>query len=325
CGFDYSFITAACSKIDAPHVFIENGKCTVEPTLWYEKRSEKRDDSARTGFADPDFPFRDVDTVFVQQAAKFIAENRDRPFFLYLPLSAPHAPFWPPAYAKGKTHSLRGDLVHVVDHCVGQIDAALREHGLAENTIVIFASDNGPREDGGGHDPSGPYRGLKSHIWEGGHRIPLVVRWPGTTRPNSKTAQPVELNDLYATFAHMLGASLEDNAAPDSFDMLPILRGEPQAGNIRPFMIHHSVYGVFSIRRENWKLILGTKGSGGWVTPGDATVRRSVDHPDTIGQLYDMDEDPYETTDLYEAKPEIVRALTDMLEGFKRSGRSVER
>jgi len=132
CGFDYSFITAACAKIDAPHVFIENGSCTVAPTRWYDVRGKGRDNSARTGFAAPDFPFRDVDRVFVEKSVAFIAANKDQPFFLYLPLSAPHAPFWPADFAEEKTHSKRGDLVWQVDWCVGQIDACLQEHGLAE-------------------------------------------------------------------------------------------------------------------------------------------------------------------------------------------------
>ena len=324
CGFDYSFITAGCSKIDVPHVFIENGKCVVEPTRWYDERGKGKDNSARTGFADPDFPFADVDKIYVERSVKFITENKDRPFFLYLPLSAPHAPFWPADFAEGKTHSRRGDLVWQVDWCVGQIDATLQKLGLASNTILIFASDNGPREGRGGHDPSGPYRGLKTHTWEGGHRIPLIVRCTGTVKAGTKTDQLIELNDWFATFADMLGTSLTDEAAPDSIDMLRIVTGGDSGEPLRTHTIHHSNFGVFAIRHENWKLILGTKGSGGWVTPGDKSVKTTIPH-NTVGQLYDMADDPYETADLYEDKPEIVKALTDKLERFKSEGRSVAR
>jgi len=322
CGFDYSFITAACSKIDAPHVFIENGKCTVEPTLWYDLRGKGKDNTARAGFTAPDFPFKDVDKVFVEQSVKFITDNKDGPFFLYLPLSAPHAPFWPADFAAGKTHSRRGDLVWQVDWCVGQIEETLRKLGLVENTILIFTSDNGPREGRGGHDPSGPYRGLKTHTWEGGHRIPLVVRWPGVVKPNTKTDQLIELNDLFATFANMLGAPLTGTAGPDSINMHRILKGDEPGRMLRTHTVHHSNFGVFAIRHENWKLILGTKGSGGWVTPGDKTVKTSIPHNET-GQLYGMAKDPYETTDLYEQRPDIVRTITAILDGFKESGRSV--
>lgn len=324
CGFDYSFITAGCSKIDVPHVFIENGKCTVPPTQWYKVRGKGKDNSARVGFSDPNFPFKDVDKVFVEQSVKFISENKDKPFFLYLPLSAPHAPFWPADFAEGKTHSKRGDLVWQVDWCVGQIEAALRKHGLAENTILVFASDNGPRQGKGGHDPSGPYRGLKTHTWEGGHRIPLIVRWPGAIKPDTKTDQLIELNDLFATFSNMLGAPLTGQTGPDSINMLPVFKGQASGKHLRTHTIHHSNFGVFAIRQENWKLILGTKGSGGWVTPGDKSVKQTIPHNET-GQLYDMAKDPYETTDLYEKRPDIVKELTAMLDGFKESGRSVKR
>jgi len=267
CGFDYSFLTAGCSKIDVPHVFIENGKCVVDPTEWYKLRGKGKNNTARAGFADPDFPFRDVDKVYSEKSVKFITENKDRPFLLYLPLSAPHAPFWPADFAEGKTHSLRGDLVWQVDWCVGQVEAALQKLGLADNTILIFTSDNGPREGKGGHDPSGPYHGLKTHTWEGGHRIPLVVRWPGVVKAGTRTNQLIELNDLFSTFGNLLGAPLTGEAGPDSIDMLSIFKGGNPDPMLRTHTIHHSNFGVFAVRHENWKLILGTKGSGGWVTP----------------------------------------------------------
>jgi len=324
CGFDYSFVTGGCSKIDPPHVFIENGKCTVEPTEWYKVRGKGKDNSARTGFADPNFPFKDVDKIYTEKAIEFITANKAGHFFVYLPLSAPHAPFWPADFAKGKTHSKRGDLVWQADWCVGQVEAALQKLDLAENTILIFTSDNGPREGKGGHDPSGPYRGLKTHTWEGGHRIPLVVHWPGVVKPNAKSDQLIELNDLFASFATMLSKPLSGKAGPDSIDMLTVIKGQTPQKPLRTHTIHHSNFGVFAIRHENWKLILGTKGSGGWVTPGDKSVKQSIPHNET-GQLYDIAKDPYETTDLYEQKPEVVKAITKLLDGFKESGRSVKR
>ncbi len=323
-GFDESFITAACSKIDAPHVFIENGKCTVPPTHFYKLRGKGKDNSARAGFADPNFPFKNVDKIFVEKSEAFIAANKDKPFFLYLPLSAPHAPFWPADFAAGKTHSKRGDLVWQVDWCVGRIEAALAKHGLTDNTILIFTSDNGPREGRGGHDPSGPYRGLKTHTWEGGHRVPLIVRWPGVVKVGGRCDQLIELTDLYATFATMLGKPLTGATGPDSVDMLSIVKGTAPPQPLRTHTVHHSNHGVFAIRHGYWKLILGTKGSGGWVTPGDKSVKRTIPH-NTVGQLYNISKDPYETNDLYEAMPEKVKEITAVLEGFKSSGRSVKR
>jgi arylsulfatase A-like enzyme len=268
------------------------------------------------------------DRVFVQRALEFIdrqAEDRPgQPFLLYLTPAAPHRPCMPPEFAKGKSQAgPRGDMVWVVDWMVGQILEALDRHALADNTLVVVTSDNGAQMcdvDGltYGHKSCGELHGYKADIWDGGHREPFIVRWPGVIQPGSACHETICLGDLLATLADILGADLPPNAAEDSYSFLPLLRQDETWGP-RPPVIHHSWTGMFAIRDGRWKCIFGL-GSGGFSPPqhGYSTL------PDAPkGQLYDMADDWREQFNLWNKHPRVVERLEELLEGYKATGRSV--
>jgi len=321
-GFDYSFITAACSTVDSPYVFIENGRCTAQPTAQMVKTGPVSKFGSRPGPMVPGWSNEDVDPTYVEKTREFLRRHqqshKDSPFFIYLPLSAPHAPWLPPDFIKGRSkEGPRGDLVVLVDWCVGQVVEALDSLKLRDNTLLIVTSDNGPRIGKQGHKSSGPYRGYKSHVWEGGHRIPFIARWPGRIKPDTTCDELICLMDLLATCAAVVGTTLPDNAGQDSYNILPALLGQKLQEPVRDAIVHHSSKGVFAIRQGSWKLILETKGSGGWVAP-----RGGDPKPGTPGQLYNLADDPYETNDLWDKRPEIVGQLIRLLERYKREGRS---
>ncbi len=322
-GFDSTFYTAACSTIDGPFAFIQNRRLTALPDEMIEvDRSKHPDFRPRPGWVAPDYDIETVDVRFTRHAINLmdlsIKKHAGTPFFLYLALSAPHAPWLPPEMVQGKSDAgPRGDQVVLVDWCVGQIMKFLKEHGLADSTLVIFTSDNGPRHGINGHKSAGDLRGYKSHIWEGGHRVPFIARWPERVPKGKTTGQPLCLTDMFATFAALLNVDVPEGAAPDSFNLLPAFLGTAPEKPIRPHLIHHSENGTFSIRKGEWKLILNNKTSGGWVKPSGKPPK-----PGTPGQLYNIETDPYETDDVFEQHPEVVKKLTALLEKFKSQGRS---
>jgi arylsulfatase A-like enzyme len=227
-----------------------------------------------------------------------------------------------PDFMKGRSQAgNRGDMVALYDWVVGELLATLQRLNIADNTLVIVTSDNGARltcADGNdyGHKSCGDLRGQKADIWDGGHREPLIVRWPGRVKPGTTCDQTVCLLDFIATFAAVAGAELDDDDAPDSYNILPAILGQADKP-IREAIVHHSVSGMFSIRQGPWKLIFGL-GSGGFSKPRD--VKPAPGRPG--GQLYNMADDPAETQNLWRTKPEIVERLTALLENYRTEGRS---
>lgn len=241
-----------------------------------------------------------------------------KPFFLYLPLTSPHTPIVPSAEWSGKSElGDYADFVMETDAVVGSVLAALEKSGLADNTLVIFTSDNGCSPAAGtaklekaGHFASAQFRGYKSDIWEGGHHVPFIARWPGKVKAGSQNAQLIGLGDLMGTCAEITETTLPDTAAPDSISLLPALTGT-KATTLRESLVHQSIAGKFAIRSGPWKLCL-CAGSGGWSKGGD---KEPV-------QLYDLTADPGETTNLAAKEPEIVARLTAMLHRQITEGRS---
>lgn len=268
------------------------------------------------------------------RAVQFIEEQAKagRPFFLYLPLTAPHTPIVPNQPFLGRSRAGDyGDLVAEVDAVLGAVMDALQRSGAADNTLLIFTSDNGSPARAGdphlrgkdwaatgavirmfGHNPNAPLRGMKADVFEGGHRVPLVVRWPGQVKAGTTNHQIVCLVDWMATIAAIVGHKLPDDAAEDSYDLGPTLRDPSRA--VREDVVHHSGGGMFAIRRGEWKLIVG-RGSGGW-------TRVKAAEEDPPAQLYHLTDDPQEQNNLYNQWPEIVRQLTERLESYRQRGRS---
>lgn len=253
------------------------------------------------------------------------APKSGKPFFLYFPLSSPHTPIVPAEAWKGKGEvGTYGDFVAQTDGSVGEVLEALDRNGLSEDTIVFFSTDNGTSKAAGipklqerGHYPSANLRGSKADLWDGGHRVPFIVRWPGKVEPGSRSDQLICLSDMMATFAELFSVDFADDTAEDSISFLPALFGRPLA-KPREAIVHHSVAGHFSIRQNEWKLLLAP-GSGGWTAPkGAAAIKAGLPKR----QLYNMTEDIGEKDNLLEAHPEQVRALLALLDSYVKLGRS---
>ncbi len=304
-----------------PYCFIENDRTLGIPTV--EKPKEM---FGNPGLMLPDWDLTQVMPTITEKAVDYIrTADSDKPFFLYFPLTAPHTPIAPTDQFKGKSQAHHyGDFIMEVDWVVGQIQEALKESGQLDNTFLIFTSDNGsPGRDGSnmsggvstvrkyGHNPSHIYRGTKADIWEGGHRVPFIAQWPGRIPKGKHTSELIGLQDLMATIATVTGYDLPERVAVDSQNVLPALLGKDLDQPIRETLVHHSVNGMFAIRQGKWKYIQG-QGSGGW--------SRDKTEANMPGQLYDLDADPGETTNLYTQEPEVAERLEGMLEGVKAKG-----
>jgi arylsulfatase A-like enzyme len=271
------------------------------------------------------YEFDQVTPTFTQKAISFISEQsaKEKPFFLYLPYPSPHTPWLPlPEYRGTSKAGEYGDFVQMVDAQVGKILKTLNELGLDENTIVFFTSDNGPFWkppfiEEFNHRAASIYRGMKADAFEGGHRIPFIVRWPGNIKPNSQCAEPITLTNLLATCSGIVNRKLAKNEGEDSHSILSLLLGNTKE-YVRPeALIQHSSRGLFVVRQGDWKLINGL-GSGGFSKP-ETIQPKAGEAP---GQLYNLKEDPSETADLYLLHPEKVKELNAILLKFKESGRS---
>ncbi|MEE4214142.1 MAG: sulfatase-like hydrolase/transferase, partial [Bacteroidales bacterium] len=251
--------------------------------------------------------------------------GKEEPFFLYLALPAPHTPILPTGEFIGISNTNPyGDFVVMVDYMVGRIADAVEDNKIAKNTIMIFTSDNGcsPEADleqlkSLGHSPGYIYRGHKSDIFEGGHRVPFIVKWPSKISPGRKSVKTVSLNDIMATMADILGYELPADAAEDSYSMLPIITGDQSAYD-RESIIHHSANGYFAIRKDRWKLNV-CAGSGGWSHP---TEREAEEMELPWFQLYDLDDDPEEDNNIANDHPAIVSELKELLYRHISEGRS---
>ncbi|QDU27247.1 Arylsulfatase [Anatilimnocola aggregata] len=260
-------------------------------------------------------------------SAEYIAERArtKEPFFLYLALNSPHTPIVPSKEWQGKSGlGQYGDFVMETDWAVGEVLAALERAGIAQNTLVVFTSDNGCSPQAGtdklekdGHFASAGFRGYKADIWDGGHRVPFLVRWPGKVRSASTSAQLICHTDLMATCAEILSAQLPETAGEDSVSILPALLGKDSAP-LREAVVHHSINGRFAIRQGAWKLAL-CPGSGGWGKPGDAGAKKQS-LPDV--QLYNLSTDSGEAKNLQAEQPEVVQRLTRLLDRYIAEGRS---
>ena len=323
-GFDYSY--GFSGSLDMPpYVYVENSLATTIP----ENITVNVDDKGfwREGLTGSDFDHVDVLPHLTNKAVQYIEGNRysKDPFFLYFALPAPHTPILPISEFMGKSNTnFYGDFVLQVDDVVGQIVAALEEQGIREQTLIIFTSDNGcsPKANFAelasvGHNPSYIYRGHKADIYEGGHRVPFIVSWPGNIKNGFKTNEIICTTDFMATVADLVGVPLPDNAGEDSYSFLPVLKQENYHKPLREATVHHSIDGSFAIRQGNWKLILAP-GSGGWSFP--RTQEELKDLP--IFQLYNLGKDPSEKQNLVKEHPEKVEELKILLTKYVVEGRS---
>jgi len=328
-GFDYYFGDDVPNF--PPYAFIENDRLVDQPLM----------EKPRTMFGSPgpmvegwqldqvlpELTKKAVEYIKAEPGTGIFQKKIGQPFFLYFPLTAPHTPIAPALEFQGKSQAgAYGDYVQEVDWVVGQVFKALKESGQEQNTLVIFTSDNGsPARDGTkmsgpvnsvlqyNHHPSYIFRGMKADIWEGGHRVPFLARWPNHIPAGVTTDNLICLTDLMATLAGLLNVSLPQNAGEDSHNMLPVMLGKKNTDRLP--VVHHSIQGMFAIRQGPWKFIEGI-GSGGWSSEiADST---------TPGQLYHLENDPGEQNNVYQSHPGIVLEMQILLDTFRHENQSVK-
>ncbi|PKA99628.1 arylsulfatase A-like enzyme [Flavobacteriaceae bacterium MAR_2009_75] len=323
-GFDYFFGIPASLDM-RPYCYIENETILGLPMKPVEKEILAERDSLvqwKAGMAASNFKHNEVLPKLTEKAVSFIQENKNKPFFLYFPLTAPHSPILPAGKFKGTSKAgTYGDFIHMVDDVVKTISNTVRAEGLTENTLFIFTSDNGTFQRAYidpdfKHDGNFIYRGQKADIYEGGHRIPFIASWKDIIAPNSSSETPILLNDLMATLADLLGKEPKESEGEDSKSILPLLIGQSKKVEGRDFLIHHSSRGFFAIRKDSLKLIDGL-GSGGFTKPFSL---KPASHK-TSFQLYDLTKDVTETDNIFDGTKKEYKTLIKTLDEFTKEGK----
>jgi len=331
-GFDEYFGTDVPNW--PPFCFIENDRTVGVPSDWLPSEWLRVDPvyrhrlwASQPGPAVPGWRFEPILPTLVERACLAIARRAatGSPFFLYLALTSPHTPLAVNAEWRGRSGlNAYADFVMETDAAVGRVLGAIEASGAAADTLVIFTSDNGCAPYVGadelerkGHYPSGPFRGYKGDAWEGGHRVPFLVRWPKVVPAGRRCAETIWVGDLMATCAEIIGEALPAGAGEDSVSLLPLLKGRDRS--IHEAVVHHSAGGRFAIRQGRWKLLLCPGSGGPWTRPTDPVATRQGL---PVIQLYDLEADPGETTNLHDRHPDVVERLTALLERYVREGRS---
>ncbi len=297
-GFDEFFGTISNLNIE-PKTYIRNSRFISNPAT---------DGADAPGF----YEFEEVLDTLTEEAVSFIEgqAQTDAPFFLYLPLPVPHTPLAPNAHFDGLTGlGAYADFVAQMDWTVGQVLDALDRAGTREDTLLIFTSDNGsfrngiPVPNNADHQSNGMWRGTKGQIYEGGHRVPLLMRWPTEIEAGMTVDATVSLTDLYATLADIMGEEPEPGVAIDSLSLLPLLSGEAETR--RAPVVHHSGGGIFALRDGRWKLAFGD--GPGWRNTEDTVPFKRPWH------LFDMEQDPGESTNVAADHPEVMAEMEAIL------------
>lgn len=346
-GFDYSFILPASLDMP-PYTFVKNGKVidpdivltadvyphTLDRTVyaWDRKHTNANDvywDRGvwwRNGEMSKSFKVEGCFDTIVGQGVSFIknqvAKNNKKPFMLYLSLTGPHTPWMPDDQFKGSSAlGTYGDFISQVDNVVLKINEVIKKLHIEENTLVIFTSDNGApwqEEDVQkyGHQSNAGRRGQKGDAWDGGHHIPLFVKWPAMIKQPFTYNQTTSLVDLMATFADITGSQFDGKYAEDSFSFYSVLKGD-HTHPYRDHLIYISSSGKLAIKKGDWKFI-DCIGSGGFTDP--SVVKPAANGP--LGQLYNLKDDPMEIFNLYFERKDKVNELSGLLQQLKEQGYS---
>ena len=334
CGFDYQFGVDIPSL--PPFCFIENGNI-IGGNLMQQK---PQDIVGAKGMMESGWTSEKMLPTIINKADEYIRNqvktNNQQPFFLFLSLSAPHVPIAPNQSYKGKSKAGDyGDFVFEMDDYIGRILNTLDELNITKNTLVIFTSDNGGTMQAGdlttrgveastfgslyklyNHNSSGKWKGMKGDIWEGGHRVPFIASWPSVIPAGKTNNNKISLTDFFATCSGILNIALPQSAAIDSYNMFETFKGKNQNKPTRENILYSSSKGCISIHKGRWKYI-DCNDSGG------SLVNQHIKNDyvyETAGQLYDMEKDETETTNLYNKYPLIVKELKQLVEIYKASG-----
>ena len=340
-GFDESYITPNCPTTDPLYIYIENGMVPI-PASERHKSSNLPDPGNKwrwdndEGWMSPGYNFVDADLIFYEKTRAFITAHRetnpDKPFFAVFSTQAAHAPVLPAKEFIGTTNAgPRGDFMRELDVLVGRVIDLVEKLGIDDNTLIIFNADNGPEtvhvnwmRNDYGHDASGGWRGMKRDGWEGGHRVPFIVRWPKIFPKGLVSDQLISTTDIFATAASIIGYQLKDKDATDSYDMLPAMLGvQDKNTSIRPYLLTQSFRGEFQVRQGNWKY-LDHLGSGGNNYKGKELEKYDFPEtaPDATVQLFNLSIDPGERTNLFFTEADKRKELQNILQLSKFSGRS---
>ena len=340
-GFDESFVTPNCPTTDPLYCYIENGMVPVPADRRYDPESSPNpggkwrwDNDA--GWMAPGYQFVNADLLFFEKTKEFIVGHREKtpekPFLAVFSTQIAHAPVLPAEEFNGKTKGgPRGDFVFELDALTGRVLDLLKELEIDDETLVLFNSDNGAetvhvdwmRQDHD-HDPSLGFRGMKRDGWEGGHRVPFIARWPGRIPAGQVTSQMANTTDIMATLASVTGYVLRDDAATDSFDLLPVMLGKQKDDDpVRPHLLTQSFRGEFQLRVGDWKY-LDHQGSGGNRYDRGILKKYALKEtaPEAPGQLYHLGDDPGETNNLYFKEEKKRKEMQQLLRTLKEGGRS---
>lgn len=309
-----------------PYIWIENDRTVGLPTS--EKAAAPH---FRPGPMLPGWPLDQVMPTITNRAVEYVeARAGGDPYFLYFPLTAPHEPVVPlPEFAGRSQAGEYGDYVCEVDHCVGQVLDAVARTGEADNTIVMFMSDNGPeapcydRIQEYGHYSMGDWRGMKRDLWEGGHRVPFLIRWPGHVPAGTVCDETFAMIDLMASLADLLGLDLPHDAAEDSQTALPLLLGQPHDTPLRETQIYHGIRGDLALRQGDWVFVDAATGSQNRPEPDWRLAALGVQPHDEPYELFRLSDDPRQTTNRYATERARAEAMRALLHQYRDSGRSV--
>jgi len=324
-GFDHYFGDDVSNF--PPYAWFENDRVITEPTvaLSTPKPTAEGEWEARPGPSVKDWDFWAVLPTLTAKAVEWIGrQKKEEPFFLYFPFTSPHAPVIPAPEFIGKSKAGGfGDYVVQTDDSVGRVLSALQEGGFAENTLVIFSADNGPehyaydRVKATGHRSMGPLRGLKRDIWEGGHRVPFVVRWPGVVPAGQVSDGLISQIDLFATIAKIVGAEIPAGSAEDSYDQLGFLKGDSPSA--RTTLVHNTNPNGYALRHEDWVLIAAKSGAISKV-PEWFDQENGYSKNTLPGELYNLRDDLGQKKNVYAKYPEKVAELTELLQTVRAKG-----
>jgi len=323
-GFDYYFGDGTINF--PPYAWVENDRIIQIPTETMDINNIGFDTKEgnwefRPGPKVKDWNPYDVLPTLTKKTLEWINERKpNEPFFLYFAPPSPHAPIIPNDEFDGISQAGGyGDFMVQSDWVAGQVLMALKERGLEDNTIVIFTADNGPeayaweRAEKYGHFSMGNFRGLKRDVWEGGHHVPFIIKWPGQIEAGSVSDELISQVDIMATLASITGADLPANAAPDSYNILPVLKGEKYKSPLRETTIHNTFESVWGIRKGDW-LYINSSSGGHREMPESFKLLRGYSDFHTEGLLFNMKDDPEQRVNLYEKYPDKVRELDILLE-----------
>lgn len=334
-GFDYYFGDGTINF--PPYAWIENDKVIETPSAVMTMKNighkvKEGNWEFRTGPKVEGWnPYNVLPTLTKKSVNWINQQKKDQPFFLYLALPSPHAPIIPNKEFDGKSQAgAYGDFMVQTDWVAGQVIEAIKKKDLDENTLVIFTSDNGPekyayqRAEQYGHYSSGSFRGLKRDVYEGGHHVPFIIKWPNKIKAGAVTDEVISQVDIMATLASITKTKLPSTSAPDSYDISPVLFNEKYSTPLREATVQNTKNQVFALRQGKW-LFINNKNGHHTKAPKSYNQQHDFKSFTTDTLLFDLEKDPGQRDNLHSKYPEKISAMKQLLKKYQSQGYSVLR